>query len=397
MVAESSDGLNTLLKEPRQAQRPQKPRGADDWAIPCNPLHPVRKLGTGQFRVISTAGDELEFLEDWTGGAREAVGWPIPRTRRRALKAAATESSGGRNTLLKESRQAQRPQKPWRADQWEIPRNTLELVEKIDTGPFGAVWMGYHHGNIKVAIKCLNHGTMSPSDFLAEADLMKQLQHPRLVRLYGLVTQEPMYIVTEYMENGQLGDYLKTPQGLSLNVSKLIGMSAQVAEGMALLERKNYIHRDLRAASILVSDTLSCKIANFGLAQITEDKYTAIEGSKFPIKWTAPEGIKYGMFSIKSDVWSFGILLTEIITYGRMPYPGMTNSEMIDYLERGYRMQQPDQCPKELYDLMLKCWKEHPEERPTFKFLHSYLVRLYNCMLEFKKEMLEFRAPRYFL
>ncbi|XP_068124976.1 tyrosine-protein kinase Lck [Hyperolius riggenbachi] len=284
------------------------------------------------------------------------------------------KSSDGLCTLLKEPCQTQRPQKPWWADDWEIPRNTLQLVKKLGAGQFGEVWMGNFNGHTKVAIKSLKQGTMSPAAFLAEANLMKQLQHPRLVRLNALVTQEPIYIVTEYMENGNLVDYLKTPQGLSLNVYKLIDMSAQVAEGMAFLERKNYIHRDLRAANILVSDTLECKIADFGLARIIEDnEYTAREGAKFPIKWTAPEAINFGTFTIKSDVWSFGILLTEIITYGRIPYPGMTNPEVIDYLERGYRMPQPDQCPKELYDLMLRCWKECPEERPTFEFLRSYL------------------------
>ncbi|KAM5181670.1 tyrosine-protein kinase Lck [Mantella aurantiaca] len=235
-------------------------------------------------------------------------------------------------------------------------------------------YSGFYNGHTKVAIKNLKQGTMSVEAFLAEANLMKQLQHSRLVRLLAVVTQEPIYIVTEYMENGNLVDYLKTPQGLKLKVYQLIDMSAQVAEGMSFLERKNYIHRDLRAANILVSDTMCCKIADFGLARIIEDnEYTAREGAKFPIKWTAPEAINYGTFTIKSDVWSFGILLSEIITYGRIPYPGMTNPEVIDYLEREYRMPQPDHCPKELYDLMLRCWNDHPEERPTFEFLRSYL------------------------
>ncbi|XP_040192976.1 tyrosine-protein kinase Lck [Rana temporaria] len=283
-------------------------------------------------------------------------------------------SLDGLCTLLKDPCETKRPQKPWWADEWEIPRNRLQLSKKLGAGQFGEVWMGFYNGHTKVAIKNLKQGTMSAEAFLAEANLMKQLQHPRLVRLHAVVTQEPIYIVTEYMENGNLVDYLKTSQGLKLNVYKLIDMSAQVAEGMSFLERKNYIHRDLRAANILVSDTLCCKIADFGLARIIEDnEYTAREGAKFPIKWTAPEAINYGTFTIKSDVWSFGVLLSEIITYGRIPYPGMTNPEVIDYLERGYRMPQPENCPKELYELMLRCWNDHPEERPTFEFLRSYL------------------------
>uniref|UniRef100_A0A8B9T6B4 Tyrosine-protein kinase n=1 Tax=Anas platyrhynchos TaxID=8839 RepID=A0A8B9T6B4_ANAPL len=241
-------------------------------------------------------------------------------------------------------------------------------------GQFGEVWMGFYNGHTKVAIKNLKQGSMSPSAFLAEANLMKNLQHPRLVRLYAVVTKEPIYIITEYMEKGSLVDFLKTSEGVKLSINKLLDMAAQIAEGMAFIEAKNYIHRDLRAANILVSDTLCCKIADFGLARLIEDnEYTAREGAKFPIKWTAPEAINYGTFTIKSDVWSFGILLTEIVTYGRIPYPGMTNPEVIQNLERGYRMPQPDNCPRELYELMVQCWKERPEERPTFDYMKSVL------------------------
>lgn len=235
-------------------------------------------------------------------------------------------------------------------------------------------YMRYYNGHTKVAVKSLKQGSMSPDAFLAEANLMKQLQHQRLVRLYAVVTQEPIYIITEYMENGSLVDFLKTSEGIKLTINKLLDMAAQIAEGMAFIEERNYIHRDLRAANILVSHSLSCKIADFGLARLIEDnEYTAREGAKFPIKWTAPEAINYGTFTIKSDVWSFGILLTEIVTHGRIPYPGMTNPEVIQNLERGYRMVRPDNCPEELYQLMMLCWKERPEDRPTFDYLRSVL------------------------
>uniref|UniRef100_A0AAX7U242 Tyrosine-protein kinase n=1 Tax=Astatotilapia calliptera TaxID=8154 RepID=A0AAX7U242_ASTCA len=237
----------------------------------------------------------------------------------------------------------------------------------------------HHHSRVynndrKVAIKNLKMGTMSVEAFLAEANMMKNLQHPRLVRLFAVVTQEPIYIVTEYMENGSLVDYLKTTEGSNLPMNVLIDMSSQVADGMAFIEQKNYIHRDLRAANILVSHELICKVADFGLARLIEDnEYTAREGAKFPIKWTAPEAINYGTFSIKSDVWSFGILLTEIVTYGRIPYPGMSNPEVIQNLERSYRMPQPDNCSDALYSIMCHCWKENPEERPTFEYLRNVL------------------------
>ncbi|KAK6297840.1 hypothetical protein J4Q44_G00324230 [Coregonus suidteri] len=265
------------------------------------------------------------------------------------------------------------PMQPWAQDEWEIPRDTLKMVRKLGAGQFGEVWMGYYKGSQKVAVKTLKEGTMAPEAFLQEANLMKQLQHDRLVRLHAVVTMEPIYIVTEFMINGSLLDFLKTDEGKKLKLPKLIDMSAQIAEGMAYIEKKNYIHRDLRAANILVNETLHCKIADFGLARIIETEYTAQEGAKFPIKWTAPEAINFGTFSIKSDVWSFGILLTEIVTYGRIPYPGMTNPDVIRNLDRCYRMPCPEGCPAELYDLMMTCWKERPEERPTFEHLQGTL------------------------
>ncbi|XP_069742734.1 proto-oncogene tyrosine-protein kinase LCK-like [Narcine bancroftii] len=265
------------------------------------------------------------------------------------------------------------PQKPWWPDEWEIPREALKLTSKLGAGQFGEVWMGYYKNKTKVAIKMLKEGSMSPQAFLQEANLMKALRHDKLVQLHAVVTKEPIYIVTEFMAKGSLLDFLKTDEGFKIKLMKLIDMSAQIAEGMAYIEQKKYIHRDLRAANILVSETLACKIADFGLARIIDHEYTACEGAKFPIKWTAPEAVNYGTFTIKSDVWSFGVLLTEIVTYGRVPYPGMSNPEVIRSLEHGYRMPRPDNCPNELYDIMLNCWKNVPEDRPTFEYLQSIL------------------------
>ncbi|XP_035756742.1 proto-oncogene tyrosine-protein kinase Src [Egretta garzetta] len=207
-------------------------------------------------------------------------------------------------------------------DAWEIPRESLRLEVKLGQGCFGEVWMGTWNGTTRVAIKTLKPGTMSPEAFLQEAQVMKKLRHEKLVQLYAVVSEEPIYIVTEYMSKGSLLDFLKGEMGKYLRLPQLVDMAAQIASGMAYVERMNYVHRDLRAANILVGENLVCKVADFGLARLIEDnEYTARQGAKFPIKWTAPEAALYGRFTIKSDVWSFGILLTELTTKGRVPYP----------------------------------------------------------------------------
>uniref|UniRef100_A0A8C5H6P9 Tyrosine-protein kinase Yes n=1 Tax=Gouania willdenowi TaxID=441366 RepID=A0A8C5H6P9_GOUWI len=259
-------------------------------------------------------------------------------------------------------------------DAWEIPRESLRLEVKLGQGCFGEVWMGTWNGTTKVAIKTLKPGTMSPEAFLQEAQIMKKLRHDKLVPLYAVVSEEPIYIVTEFMGKGSLLDFLKEGDGKYLKLPQLVDMASQIADGMAFIERMNYIHRDLRAANILVADNLVCKIADFGLARLIEDnEYTARQGAKFPIKWTAPEAALYGRFTIKSDVWSFGILLTELVTKGRVPYPGMVNREVLEQVERGYRMPCPQGCPESLHEMMRHCWKREPDERPTFEYIQSFL------------------------
>ncbi|XP_017686632.1 PREDICTED: tyrosine-protein kinase Fgr isoform X2 [Lepidothrix coronata] len=259
-------------------------------------------------------------------------------------------------------------------DAWEIERESIALDKKLGMGCFGDVWMGTWNGTTKVAVKTLKPGTMSPEAFLEEAQIMKRLRHDKLVQLYAVVSEEPIYIVTEFMSQGSLLDFLKDGDGRYLKLPQLVDMAAQIAAGMAYIERMNYIHRDLRAANILVGDNLVCKIADFGLARLIEDdEYTARQGAKFPIKWTAPEAALFGKFTIKSDVWSFGILLTELVTKGRVPYPGMNNREVLEQVERGYRMQCPGSCPSSLHEVMVQCWKREPEERPTFEYLQSFL------------------------
>ena len=263
-------------------------------------------------------------------------------------------------------------------EEWEINRRQIRLNRRLGAGQFGEVWEGLWNNTTPVAVKTLKPGTISPSEFLQEAALMKSLRHPKLIQLYAVCTrEEPIYIVTELMKHGSLLEYLRG-EGRSLKLPQLVDMSAQVATGMAYLEEQNYIHRDLAARNIWVGENLICKIANFTLARvIDEDIYEAHTGAKFPIKWTAPEAAMYNRFTIKSDVWSFGIVLWEIVTYGCFPYPGITKAEVLEKIQTGRRMGCPPNCPKQLHDIMLDCWREEPANRPTFETLQWQLEEFF--------------------
>ena len=285
------------------------------------------------------------------------------------------------NGLLRKSCVVEKPKKSVVSSKmysWEIDRKSIQLVKKIGAGQFSDVWMGIWNRTTEVSVKTPKPDSTEASDFLKEAALMKKLKHQNLIQLYGVCTKEgPIYIITELMKHGSLLEYLRG-DGRSLKLPQLINMGAQIASGMAYLEEKNYIHRDLAARNILVGENLICKVADFGLARvIDEDIYEAHTGAKFPIKWTAPEAAMYSRFTIKSDVWSFGILLYELITYGRFPYPGMTNAQVLGALKNGYRMPCPMGCPEQLYEIMKECWRDDATSRPRFETLQWRMKELF--------------------
>ncbi|XP_073974449.1 tyrosine-protein kinase Abl isoform X2 [Rhodnius prolixus] len=278
-------------------------------------------------------------------------------------------------------------------DEWEINRTDIVMRHKLGGGQYGdvyeAVWKRY---NKTVAVKTLKEDTMALKDFLEEASIMKEMKHPNLVQLLGVCTREPpFYIITEFMSKGNLLDYLRLGNKEQINAVVLMYMATQIASGMSYLESRCFIHRDLAARNCLVGDNHLVKVADFGLARLMrDDTYTAHAGAKFPIKWTAPEGLAYNKFSTKSDVWAFGILLWEIATYGMSPYPGVDLTEVYHMLEKGYRMECPPGCPPKIYDLMRQCWQWEPQDRPTFQEIHHALENMFqesNIIDEVEKQL----------
>jgi len=255
---------------------------------------------------------------------------------------------------------------------WTIKREDITLQEKIGKGEFGDVRLGTY-GNKKVAVKeLINVTSNARQKFLKEAKVMTSLQHDHLVRLLGLVIEEvdsgregkimKLFLVTEFMGRGSLLEYLRSRGRQYVTRKDQIGFAYDTCCGMAYLELKNYVHRDLAARNVLLSDEGQAKVADFGLASDGAN----VESGKLPIKWTAPEALRHAKFSNKSDMWSFGILLWEIYSFGRVPYPRIPLGDVVKHVEKGYQMEAPEGCPPIIYNLMKDAWELEPDKRPTF-------------------------------
>lgn len=246
-------------------------------------------------------------------------------------------------------------------DKWEIPRPEIELVKKLGDGNFGEVFYG-EWKHMEIVVKILKKGIMSTDEFLQEAAIVRKLQHANLVQLFAVCSRdEPFYFIQEYMSNGCLLNYLRIHKGKTLQLNDLIFISHQIAVGMKYLEASKYIHGDLAARNIMIGKRNFTKICDFGLARAIATKEYC------HIKWTAPEDILYKQSSTKADVWSYGIVLMEIFTYGEDPYPDMSNNEVLEKIKNGYRMERPENTPTKFYNLMKKCWNYDPHKRPTFE------------------------------
>ncbi|XP_060692213.1 tyrosine-protein kinase HCK-like [Hemiscyllium ocellatum] len=232
--------------------------------------------------------------------------------------------------------------------------------------------------NVRVSVKMQSVDGTPNQAFLREVSIRKALQHDRLVQLLAVVTQsQPMLIITEFMSQGNLNSYLRSDLGRQLELVLLIDFALQVLDGMLYMEENAYVHRDLRSANILLNGNLECKIGDFSLTQkLKEQRYILLKDEKVAVKWTAPEVFREETHTTKSDVWSFGIFLMELVTFGQTPYPGLTFLQTVQFLESGLRMQRPLGCPEELYHVMLMCWGEEPCSRPSFQLLRDLLQNL---------------------
>ncbi|EPQ09372.1 Ephrin type-A receptor 5 [Myotis brandtii] len=267
----------------------------------------------------------------------------------------------------------------------EIEASCITIERVIGAGEFGEVCSGRlklpGKRELPVAIKTLKVGYTEKQrrDFLGEASIMGQFDHPNIIHLEGVVTKsKPVMIVTEYMENGSLDTFLKKNDG-QFTVIQLVGMLRGIAAGMKYLSDMGYVHRDLAARNILINSNLVCKVSDFGLSRVLEDDpeaaYTT-RGGKIPIRWTAPEAIAFRKFTSASDVWSYGIVMWEVVSYGERPYWEMTNQDVIKAVEEGYRLPSPMDCPAALYQLMLDCWQKDRNSRPKFDEIVNMLDKL---------------------
>jgi len=266
----------------------------------------------------------------------------------------------------------------------EVERRDLNFMEKIGKGNFGDVykaeWMDEKMDMVVVAVKALRPGCMTPEKFLVEASVMRGLVDDNVVRLLGvLTTEEPYLIVTEFMDGGDLLTYLLSHNltEVTLPSADLNSFSIQICRGMRYLESQNFVHRDLAARNILINGRREAKVADFGLTKSlndSQDYYTSKPGAKFPVKWSAPEAVLLNKFSSKSDVWSFGVTLTEIFTMGSVPYPGSTNSEVIEMLQQRRLMRKPLRISQDVWDnIILKCFQYSALLRPSFVELSDIL------------------------
>uniref|UniRef100_G1QHZ8 Receptor tyrosine kinase like orphan receptor 2 n=1 Tax=Nomascus leucogenys TaxID=61853 RepID=G1QHZ8_NOMLE len=280
----------------------------------------------------------------------------------------------------------------------EISLSAVRFMEELGEDRFGKVYKGHLFGPAPgeqtqaVAIKTLKdkaEGSLR-EEFRHEAMLRARLQHPNIVCLLGVVTKDqPLSMIFSYCSHGDLHEFLvmRSPHSdvgstdddrtvkSALEPPDFVHLVAQIAAGMEYLSSHHVVHKDLATRNVLVYDKLNVKISDLGLFRevYAADYYKLLGNSLLPIRWMAPEAIMYGKFSIDSDIWSYGVVLWEVFSYGLQPYCGYSNQDVVEMIRNRQVLPCPDDCPAWVYALMIECWNEFPSRRPRFKDIHSRL------------------------
>uniref|UniRef100_A0A671N196 non-specific protein-tyrosine kinase n=1 Tax=Sinocyclocheilus anshuiensis TaxID=1608454 RepID=A0A671N196_9TELE len=263
-----------------------------------------------------------------------------------------------------------------------ISRNDIVLGRILGEGFFGEVHDGIYKMNVAVKT-CKDCSADVKEKFMSEALIMKKLDHPHIVRLIGIIEEDPVWIVMELYQYGELGIYLMENKH-KLSTVTLILYCLQISNALAYLEGVNMVHRDIAVRNVLVAKPDCVKLGDFGLSRyIEEEEYYKASVSRLPIKWMAPESINFRRFTSASDVWMFAVCMWEIMSRGLQPFFWLENKDVINQLEQGIRLPKPEQCPPTLYSLMTRCWAYSPRERPSFtelvcklRYVITALVRL---------------------
>ncbi|XP_018019878.2 BDNF/NT-3 growth factors receptor-like [Hyalella azteca] len=282
-----------------------------------------------------------------------------------------------------------------------IPNDTLKFDRPLGEGAFGVVYFGtmdtpLRDAPLPVALKTLHAvGASVHQEVEREAATLSSLKHDHIVTFYGVCyDSSPMVMVFEYMEQGDLNNYLREhneDSGVAdyltapLSVMDDLQIAVQIAAGMSYLASQHFVHRDLATRNCLVGKNLLVKIGDFGMSRdiYMSDYYTFGCEAMLPVRWMPPESILYRRFTIDSDVWSFGVLLWEIFTGGQQPWYGYSNQEVITKITAGHVLPCPEKCPDDMYVIMKKCWVKNPSERPNMSALHQSilsLTKLDNCI-----------------
>ncbi|XP_054714473.1 BDNF/NT-3 growth factors receptor-like [Uloborus diversus] len=277
-----------------------------------------------------------------------------------------------------------------------ISAEKINFIQSLGEGAFGRVFLATvdyltpDEPTTLVAVKTLKDKDVldAKEDFDREAELLANLQHENIIKFYGVSTDgKSLMMVFEYMENGDLSNFLRerTPDHNnyvtkypSLSISDLIFISCQIAAGVEYLASQHFVHRDLATRNCLVGDDLTVKIGDFGMSRdvYSTDYYRVGRHNMLPIRWMPPESILYRRFTVESDIWSFGVVLWEIFSYGKQPWYEYSNHEVIQHVTARKLLSKPSCCPDEIYDVMRSCWEHNPEERLPMSVVHQKLVCL---------------------